>query len=37
MRDYGFDEFFFGFVLLKWRYEVLEWVDEFEKNQWICE
>jgi hypothetical protein len=37
MRDYGFDEFFFGFVLLKWHYEVLDWVDEFEKNQWICE
>ncbi len=37
IRDYGFDEFFFGFVLLKWHYEVLDWVDEFEKNQWICE
>lgn len=37
MRDYGFDEFFFGFVLLKWHYEVLDWVDKFEENQWICE
>lgn len=37
MRDYGFDEFFFGFVLLKWHYEVLDWVDYFEENKWICE
>jgi len=37
MRDYGFDEFFFGFVLLKWHYEVLDWVDKFEENKWICE
>ena len=37
MRDYGFDEFFFGFILLKWHYEVLDWVDKFEENQWICE
>ena len=37
MRDYGFDEFFFGFVLLKWHYDVLDWVDQFEENQWICE
>jgi hypothetical protein len=37
MRDYGFDEFFFGFVLLKWHYEVLEWVDDFEENKWLCE
>jgi len=37
MRDYGFDEFFFRTVLLKWHYEVLDWVDEFEENKWICE
>ena len=37
IRDYGFDEFFFGFVLLKWHYEVLDWVDTFEENKWICE
>ena len=37
MRDYGFDEFFFGFILLKWHYEVLDWVDKFEENKWICE
>ena len=33
MRDYGFDEFFFRTVLLKWHYEVLDWVDEFEENK----
>ena len=37
MQDYGFGEFFFGFVLLKWHYEVLDWVDKFEENKWICE
>jgi len=37
MRDYGFDEFFFRTVLLKWHYDVLDWVDKFEENKWICE
>lgn len=37
MRDYGFDEFFFRTVLLKWYYDVLEWVDDFEENKWLCE
>jgi len=35
LKEFGFHNFN-GKLLGSWEHEILEWVDDFEENQWLC-